>query len=79
VDAMPANIVPGRKAGQDHARSQYCLWQEAFSGKPSTVHRPPNGTMPAKIVRLRLASLLMKASLAFGEASSGLHRENKDH
>ncbi|PNQ05361.1 hypothetical protein RM69_05320 [Mesotoga sp. SC_NapDC3] len=22
MDAMPANIVPGRKAGKDHARSQ---------------------------------------------------------
>ena len=29
MDAMPAKIMPGRKAGKDHARSQCCLWQEA--------------------------------------------------
>ncbi len=65
---MPANIVPGRKAGQIFTPGRNTgLGRRPFLCKPSTVHRPPNGTMPAKIVRLRLASLLMKASLAFGE------------
>ena len=27
--AMPAKNMPGRKAGEDHARSQGCLRQEA--------------------------------------------------
>ncbi len=51
---MPAKNMPGRKAGEDHARSQGCLRQEAVL-KPVCWRRP---------VRLRLASL------AFGEASS---------
>ena len=60
---MPAKNMPGRKAlksisgrkaGEDHARSQCCLRQEAIL-KPVCCRRP---------VRLRLASL------AFGEASS---------
>ncbi len=51
---MPAKNMPGRKAGEDHARSQCCLRQEAIL-KPVCCRRP---------VRLRLASL------ASGEASS---------
>jgi len=56
---MPAKIVPGRnalrsisgrKAGQDHARTQCPLRGERAAERcqkqlfPSTVHRPPNRT-----------------------------------
>jgi len=33
--AMPAKNMPGRKAGEDHARSQGCLRQEAKRGASS--------------------------------------------
>ncbi len=46
AEVMPPSVgrnalksISGRKAGEDHARTQGCLWQEAFSGQPSTVHR----------------------------------------
>jgi len=53
--AMPAKIMPGRKAGEDHARSQCPLRGEDLQCQSPSV-----------------ASLCFaKASLAFGEASSG--------
>ncbi|RAM60468.1 hypothetical protein DS67_06055 [Mesotoga sp. SC_4PWA21] len=37
ADAMPAKNMPGRKAGEDHARSQGPLRGEAFVGSTGSL------------------------------------------
>jgi len=59
---------PGRNAGEEHAGTQGCLRQEALSGPPSTVPRPPR--LRAEVMLLRRPVRLRLASLAFGKASS---------
>jgi len=51
---MPAKIMPGRKAGEDHAKSQCSLRQEAIR----------------KPVRLRLASLAFGEASAASRAKN---------
>ncbi|MDD2334050.1 MAG: hypothetical protein PHD38_06585, partial [Mesotoga sp.] len=51
--AMPAKNMPGRKAGEDHARSQGCLRQEAFL-KPVCWRRPVKRRESSPPGRLRL-------------------------
>ena len=69
MDAMPANIVPGRKAGKDHARSQCPLRGEDLQCQSTDAGQSPQA----------VARKTIRTPNPFREASSGLHRENKDH
>ncbi|PNE20183.1 hypothetical protein V511_10245 [Mesotoga sp. Brook.08.YT.4.2.5.1] len=94
ADAMPAKNMPGRKAGEDHARSQGPLRGDENSFKirrkaPRNIdgrkagQERPRSQCPLRGEDLQyqspsLASLCYaKASLAFGEASSGYAGRNR--
>ena len=64
MDAMPANIVPGRKAGKDHARSQCPLRGEDLQCQSTDAGQSPQA----------VARKTIRTPNPFREASSGLRR-----